>query len=203
MRNVDEQDLREAIADEVESLEPSDQLWNAIYQRSVSKMEKRTYWKKSLMALAAAAAAVVFVVTTQGGQTEPPAANGPATMAAPNESGAKTLPADTLPIHGQDPQEQAPPKIVRYRYASYFLIDRTVSADQLGEVLVKSHQDRTGKPSGEGQVELEGDGYASFLEPGTEIRTIKGVDPKEELAVPYEGKWYVVDSFLDAPELLK
>ena len=151
------------------------------------------------------ALSVLLVVTSQGLHTEPlsPAANIPGTMAAPNDGGITTLPADasTSPITGQKAQESH--KIVRYQYASYILIDRTVPADQLGEVLMRSHHDKSGNPSGEGQIEnpVEGDGYAPFLEPGTEIRLIKGVHPKQELAVPFQDKWYVVDSFLDTPDL--
>lgn len=32
---------------------------------------------------------------------------------------------------------------------------------------------------------------------------IKGVDPKDELAVPYEGQWHVVDSFPGPDDVVK
>lgn len=190
MRKADDHDLRDALSEEVETLEPSDELWNNIYKRSVAKQEKkRNPWLKSALAMgAAAAAAAVFLLAGQWNTDPrpepptgpvPPPSPGPVTLVRP-----LAAPGDTAP------SPAAERLFVRYNHTMYWYNGESVRPEELGALLT-----RTTKATGD-KTAPQPDGYSNRLEAGKEVRAIKGADPVRRIAVQTDQGWYVLDNML-------
>jgi hypothetical protein len=187
VRKADDHDLRDALSEEVENLEPSDELWNNIYKRSVAKQAKRRNpWLKSALAMGAAAAAVaVFLLSGQwnpgtGPSHEPPPGPGPVTLVQP------------LVAPGETPPSLAADRLyVRYNHTQYWYNGESVPTQELGGLLT-----RTTKESGD-QTTPQPDGSSNLPEAGKEVRAIKGVDPVRRIAVQTDQGWYVLDNILN------
>ncbi|HWI64295.1 MAG TPA: hypothetical protein VNT75_20845 [Symbiobacteriaceae bacterium] len=192
MRKADETDLRDALSEEVETLEPSDELWNNIYKRSVAKQEKkRVPWLTSALAMgAAAAAAAVFLLNGQWNRAPEPGPTvdpGPVTLVAPGG------PTPELTSRTPGVQRFAAPDaptdrlFVLYNHTMYWYNGESVPPAELGDLLTLT-------------TKGSGDGYTNLLEAGQEVRAIKGADPVRRIAVHTSQGWYVLDSLAtDAP----
>lgn len=175
MRKADEQDLRDALSEEVESLEPSDELWNNIYKRSVVKQErKRNPWLKSALAMgAAAAAAAVFLLSGQmqpGRGPEPAPGPGPVTLVQPLVK-PFAAPGET-PLN---PEADRP--YVRYNHTMYWHNGESIPAGNLGALLATTTTE-------------------SSFGAGREIRAIQGADPVRKIAVQTDKGWYAMENML-------
>lgn len=195
MRKADDHDLRDALSEEVENLEPSDELWNSIYTRSVARQEKRRIpWLTSALAMgAAAAAAAVFLLNGQWNQgTGPgPAPNpGPVTLVAPGGP----VPLPTGPEPGVQrfvaPDPTADRLFVIYNHTMYWYNGESVPAGELGDLLTL-----TTRGTGDRTVP-QPDGYTNLLEAGFEVRAIRGADPVRRIAVQTDQGWYVLENML-------
>jgi hypothetical protein len=127
MPKADDHDLRDALAEEVETLEPSDELWNKIYKRSVVQQEKkRRPWLTGALAMGAAAAeAAVFLVNGQlTPGVQPPPETGPSILVAPVDN----PPPQIRTFGGPDPA--ADRLSVRYNHTMYWHNGEVVPPDR-------------------------------------------------------------------------
>lgn len=199
MRKADDNDLRDALSEEVENLEPSDKLWNNIYMRSVAKQEKRRIPRlTSALALGAvAAAAALFLLNGQWNPRtgpEPTPAPGPVTLVQPLSAPSNPTPLPAGPDSGAqrfvDPDRTAERLFVIYNHTMYWYNGESIPAGELGDLLTlttKGTSDRTAPPP---------DGYANLLDAGKEVRAIKGTDPVRRIAVQTDQGWYGLDNLL-------
>lgn len=182
MRKADDHDLRRALSEEVENLEPSDELWNKIYSRSVvTQAKRRIPWLKGGVAMgsAAAAAAVVLLLTgpwSPGTGPEPPAGPGPVALVQP------------LAVPEEDPT--ADRLFVRYNQTLYWYNGESVPTEELGDLLTL-----TTRAIGDG-ADPQPDGSSNLPEVGQEVRAIKGSDPLSRIAVQADQAWYAFDNML-------
>lgn len=200
MRKADDQDLRDALSEEVETLEPSDELWNKIYKRSVVQQEKkRRPWLTSALAMGAAAAvAAVFLAGGQwkpGTGPEPPAGNGPSILVAPGENTPPEAAPRIMVAPVENPGTFAAPDptadrlSLTYNNTMYWHNGESVAADQLGDLLTLTIRD-SGAPN------APPNGYSATLAPGKEVRAIKGADPGRQIAVQTDQGWLVFDNLV-------
>jgi hypothetical protein len=184
MRKADDHDLREALAEEVETLEPSDELWNKIYKRSVVQQEKRRRpWLTGALAMGAAAAvAAVFLVNGQlTPGVRPPTDNGPSILVAPGENPLPQI----RTFGGPDPADDR--LSVRYNQTMYWHNGESVSPDQVGDLLTLTTREAGDPPP---------NGFSPTLAPGKEVRAVKGADPAQRIAVQADQGWYLFENLV-------
>ncbi|MDF2626508.1 MAG: hypothetical protein K0R39_339 [Symbiobacteriaceae bacterium] len=194
MRKADDQDLRDALSEEVELLEPSDELWNKIYNRSVVQQEKRRKpWLTGALAMGAAAAvAAIFLFNGQMGPApRSPGTGDPGrvTEVAPGDNGPVTLlsPGADPPSTRFAPDPSEGRLTLTYNHTMYWHNGKSVRPDELGDLLTLTTRD-AGTPAP--------NGHTTTLPAGKEVRAIKGADPARRIAVQTDQGWLAFDNIL-------